>query len=271
MKGEDVLTGINPYRVLSKLKMDLPIPQHYGGLVGFSSHEMANYILPHVNLMEHEDFPPFLYGLFLDGLILDTQTGEVKYYTVLGNRLAEIMRIVNGPEIQNEVLDIRFKGHSVSRDKFTKIVIDTQEKIKSGLSFQSEVGFKSNYVIVGDKLSVYDKLREVNPSPYMYYLKFKDIELIGASPEILISSHRGINGSNVMRYHSLMADAEYGVPQDIIVTSVVKDSDFYEENGVEIMAIKVRGKRIYGLQFHPESFASVEGRKYARNFIDMLD
>ena len=36
---------------------------------------------------------------------------------------------------------------------------------------------------VGEDLTLYRNLRSVNPSPYMFYLNFDDIKLIGASPE----------------------------------------------------------------------------------------
>ena len=38
----------------------------------------------------------------------------------------------------------------------------------------------------------YYNLRKINPSPYMFYLKFKDRELIGSSPELLFSVQNGI-------------------------------------------------------------------------------
>ena len=38
----------------------------------------------------------------------------------------------------------------------------------------------------GDYLKVYEKLRELNPSPYMFHLKMKDDTIIGSSPEMLL-------------------------------------------------------------------------------------
>jgi len=37
-----------------------------------------------------------------------------------------------------------------------------------------------------DHLAIYKKVREINPSPYMYYLDFGDRKIIGSSPEILV-------------------------------------------------------------------------------------
>ena len=52
--------------------------------------------------------------------------------------------------------------------------------------FQCEVGFKSEYRVKGKALAIYSKLREINPSPYMFYLQHKDEVLLVASPELLL-------------------------------------------------------------------------------------
>lgn len=59
---------------------------------------------------------------------------------------------------------------------------DGQQMVPS-LRFQAEP--------VTDPLSVYRALRSINPSPYMFLLQFGDFELIGASPEIMVSLHDG--------------------------------------------------------------------------------
>ena len=53
------------------------------------------------------------------------------------------------------------------------------------------IGFKSFYEVNGDTTKIYEKLRIVNPSPHMYYLKFKDQKIIGASPELLFRLKNG--------------------------------------------------------------------------------
>jgi anthranilate/para-aminobenzoate synthase component II len=42
-----------------------------------------------------------------------------------------------------------------------------------------------------------------------------------------------------------------------------------ETDSSEIMAIKVRGKRIYGVQFHPESVMTTHGKRILSNFLRM--
>lgn len=62
------------------------------------------------------------------------------------------------------------------------------------------------------------------------------------------------------RYHSLIAKKET-LPQELIVTST--------DNMGEIMAVKHRDYEIYGLQFHPESILTVDGKKLLENFLDI--
>lgn len=60
------------------------------------------------------------------------------------------------------------------------------------------------------------------------------------------------------RYHSLVADRST-IPDTIEVIGEVDG---------EVMAVKVKGKRIYGLQFHPESILSEHGSTIMKNFLE---
>lgn len=64
----------------------------------------------------------------------------------------------------------------------------------------------------------------------------------------------------VARYHSLAADAEK-IPSCLKVVSVTKED--------EIMAVEHREYKIYGLQFHPESILTPDGKKILENFINI--
>ena len=54
------------------------------------------------------------------------------------------------------------------------------------LSQRFETDFKKN------PLNVYRALRSINPSPYMFYLSFKGLKLIGSSPEIMVRGEDGV-------------------------------------------------------------------------------
>ena len=181
----------NPYNFLKeKFNRKLSGKSYQGGLIGFFSHEAVNYFEPHLNLKEHKDFENFKLGLYYDGLSYDTMTGTLSYYTFYKNRFEEVEKLIKKSlnySAPKNLDSIKFIKHSRTKEEFINEVKKTKEKIKQGYSFQAEVGFKSHYEIKGDKIVIYNRLREINPSPYMFYLKFNEQELLGSSPEILIS------------------------------------------------------------------------------------
>jgi len=61
------------------------------------------------------------------------------------------------------------------------------------------------------------------------------------------------------RYHSLIVDKKT-LPSDIEATAYSTDDD-------EIMALKIKNKEIYGVQFHPESIMSEYGHEMIGNFL----
>lgn len=61
------------------------------------------------------------------------------------------------------------------------------------------------------------------------------------------------------RYHSLSAKADT-IPDELKVIAI-------DEKDNEIMAVKHRDYEIYGLQFHPESVLTPDGRKIIENFL----
>ncbi|MCG9728616.1 aminodeoxychorismate/anthranilate synthase component II [Shewanella sp. Isolate13] len=72
---------------------------------------------------------------------------------------------------------------------------------------------------------------------------------------------RGLNNPlTVTRYHSLLVDA--------IPTGFVMDAWFDDPvHGREIMAMSMPAKKIYGVQFHPESILTEQGHELLENFI----
>jgi anthranilate synthase component 2 len=76
---------------------------------------------------------------------------------------------------------------------------------------------------------------------------------------------------DVMRYHSLMVDTDKPFPNDLVVNARVIESEVsVSTNGDEIMSIQHRELPLYGIQFHPESFATDSGKQIMINFIDIV-
>lgn len=68
------------------------------------------------------------------------------------------------------------------------------------------------------------------------------------------------DGIKVARYHSLAAD-NATIPDCLEITSVTADG--------EVMSVQHKEYPIYGLQFHPESIMTPDGRTMLKNFIGL--
>ena len=74
---------------------------------------------------------------------------------------------------------------------------------------------------------------------------------------------RGIDGAfKATRYHSLVVD-EATLPDELEVTARSEDGT--------IMGLSHRGRPVHGVQFHPESIASENGRAILKNFLDLAE
>lgn len=62
-----------------------------------------------------------------------------------------------------------------------------------------------------------------------------------------------------MRYHSLVIERE-SLPKEL---SIIAET----EDGV-IMGIKHKEKKIFGVQFHPESIFTAKGKRILKNFVE---
>ena len=71
------------------------------------------------------------------------------------------------------------------------------------------------------------------------------------------------NPFQAARYHSLVGDKTV-IPNSLEVTAIADDDG-------EIMAVKHKEYPIQGVQFHPESIMTKEGKKILRNFIEQVD
>ena len=80
----------------------------------------------------------------------------------------------------------RGSPQNFQKEEFKNIVRKTKEHIVSGDIIQAVLSQTFSGTVSGEDFALYRNLRSVNPSPYMFYLNFGDVKLIGASPEILV-------------------------------------------------------------------------------------
>ena len=81
---------------------------------------------------------------------------------------------------------------NLSKKDFALIVEKAKKYIREGEIIQTVLSQRFSVDFSGDPFNVYRYLRIVNPSPYMFYLNFKDLKIAGSSPEMLLRCEKGI-------------------------------------------------------------------------------
>ncbi len=80
---------------------------------------------------------------------------------------------------------------TMTRAQHREAVLAAKEYIAAGDVIQVVISHRMHVDVDVDPLELYRALRAINPSPYMFYLDFGELRLIGASPEILVTEDRG--------------------------------------------------------------------------------
>lgn len=83
-----------------------------------------------------------------------------------------------------------------SREKYIENVKKAKEYIKAGDIFQVVPSLRMYCETTEKPFEIYRRLREKNPSPYMYFIDYDMYQVIGSSPESLVSVKNGIATTN---------------------------------------------------------------------------
>jgi len=156
-----------------------------GGLVGFISYDIIRYWENIAEKYTSMKFPDFEFGLYDEGIIFDHKNHKTYYYYTEKNRINDVKKILKN-DYSNEPIKFTNPKSNISKEAFQNNVNIIKEYIKEGDIFQAVLSKKYEFKIYGNLINVYKELRKLNPSPYMYYYKSDDLNIIGASPEMLV-------------------------------------------------------------------------------------
>ncbi len=123
-------------------------------------------------------------GIFDDGIVFDHKQKRAYYYYYGENRLSEIEQIIKQPADSTGFSSTQPKVN-VTRDRYECAVEKAKEYITQGDIFQVVLSKRFDFNIKGDLTEFYCALRAINPSPYMYFYKAGDKQIVGSSPEML--------------------------------------------------------------------------------------
>jgi len=195
---EEVIKNFRPYN-------DPNLPRFWGGLVGYIAYDVVKFYEP----VGDENSDPLgvcdLYMVLTDGVIIhDNLTGKIKIvYPILTERGVEneyrkALKFVEDTanKLKSQSArhisfterdpDLSLWESNFSKEEFEKIVLKAKEYIAQGDVIQVVLSQRFRRVFEGDPENIYRILRYLNPSPYMYYLDFRELKVIGSSPEVLV-------------------------------------------------------------------------------------
>ena len=186
---------------------DPDLPKFQGGLVGYFGFDTVKYFEPAIKATiqkDEMDTPDICLIVSKEFLIFDKINNKIHIVIYTNNNLNSFK------ESQDKIkkLEIFLRDEIIPEDNIRKQAnykinnldihyhfnkndfISSVDKIKqfiiNGDVMQVVLSQRMSMDFVGEPINFYRELRELNPSPYMYYLNMGDYQIVGSSPEILV-------------------------------------------------------------------------------------
>jgi len=177
-----------PYRI--ELPADFPLP-FAGGAVGYFSYDLRHRVEKLPRQCNYDlDVPEYVLCFYDRALVFD-HWGIVTYY--VGPRgtspPSAPERRTNFELPQPEGAELR---SNFTRNEYLKAVQRVMDYIAAGDIFQANLSQRFAGPCATDGLTLYERLRAINPAPFSAYLKYPSFEIISSSPErfLLVEGER---------------------------------------------------------------------------------
>ncbi len=224
-KGETVVQEYeDPLRALEELMQNYrpvdseELPKFHGGAVGYMSYDMVRFVeeLPD-NTEDDLQLPDCFFMIADTLLIFDHVNHQIKVVAnahidgdvdaAYANAIAKIEALVKKLTVTVSETHLR-RNSGEHEERYDKIISEPESNFTKS-DYEAVVRHAKEYIAAGDIIQVvpsqrfscpvsvdsfeiYRALRVINPSPYMYYLKFEDFDIVGASPEMMVRVEDGI-------------------------------------------------------------------------------
>ncbi len=211
-KANDPLEALND--ILDQYKSpSIPyLPPFTGGLVGYLSYDCIKYTEPSLKSTKNnpENFRDYHFMLMdkviaFDHfrqkivLIVNIETDNLEENYIQGaTDLKDMEQMILHPDQhldENLSQEVGAFDPLFTQEDYEAIVEKIKHHIVEGDIFQAVVSNRFKAPFSGSLLQTYRKLRTINPSPYMVYFHFDDMEIACASPETLVSVRNGVASS----------------------------------------------------------------------------
>ncbi|MBU3546549.1 anthranilate synthase component I [Polynucleobacter sp. MWH-Jannik1A5] len=203
---ENPLDFVDTYFKRFKVALQPDMPRFCGGLAGYFGYDTVRYIesrLAHHQLPDELGVPDIQLMLTEELAVVDNVAGKI-YFIVYADpsvadsfekaqeRLKELMTCLGKPanmpaSLPSSKTDLIRKFKAAD---FETAVLKTKEYILAGDCMQVVIGQRISKPFTDSPLALYRALRSLNPSPYMYFYDFGDMQIVGSSPEILVRQEK---------------------------------------------------------------------------------
>ena len=203
---DNPLDFVDAYFKRFKVALQADMPRFCGGLAGYFGYDTVRYIesrLAKHQLPDELDVPDIQLMLTEELAVIDNVAGKI-YLIVYADpsianafekaqdRLKELLACLSKPANMPASLPSA-KTELIRKFKvadFEKAVLKTKEYILAGDCMQVVIGQRISKPFTDSPLALYRALRSLNPSPYMYFYDFGDMQIVGSSPEILVRQEK---------------------------------------------------------------------------------
>lgn len=219
-KPEKISFNGSPLSVVRELMkdykaVDVPdLPRFYGGMVGYLSYDCVRFFenlpdktkddlsLPDICLALARNLVVFDHRHHTIKVVScvhltkgDGKNAKVKKYNaaqkIIDGLIADLRKPLSLPAHKKGAKKISVASNC-TKNAFEQMVIKGKAHIKAGDIFQIVLSQRFKADISVDAFEIYRSLRVLNPSPYMFYLNFGGLQLVGASPELLVRCENGL-------------------------------------------------------------------------------
>jgi anthranilate synthase component I len=189
----------NPIEIIQDLipvvdQQGLSLP-FTGGGIGYLGYDVIRQYEDIGSMPQDEMHMPDIHLMFYEKVIVFDHAEQKMTIVVLDaeaekleGKLSEVESQIR--KVSLDVNEVNLSGLKfevqTSEQEFTEKVKSAKEYIRNGDIFQVVLSQRMNASFTGDSFSFYRKLRQTNPSPYMFFIDFEEYVVLGASPESLV-------------------------------------------------------------------------------------
>ena len=203
-KTSDPIMWIENYYKKFNVYSDSTLPDFQGGLVGYFGFDSIKYFEPKIvpsKQFDHLNTPDIRLIISKQILIFDKINNKIFIivysdastdgYNEAIKEISNLHELITKFEVKknNSIYpkhkDIKVDYH-MNKSNFLKSVDSIKSYISNGDVMQVVLSQRMTVPFKNDALAFYKQLRNLNPSPYMYYLNLDGFNIIGSSPEILV-------------------------------------------------------------------------------------